>query len=401
MNKKPVIKDVVRAAERIKDVVHMTPMRSSETVSRMAGFEVCFKLENQQKTGSFKLRGAANRIMGGTKSREVIAASAGNHAQGVAFAAHQAGLQATIIMPEGAPLTKVEATRSYGAKVIQQGNSYDDCYQLAIEMAEKQGMEYIHAFEDPLIIAGQGTIGLEVLQQFPQVEQVIIPVGGGGLAAGIALAVKSNKPGVKIVGVQAQGADAVVRTLNRRQLSYSEHVNTIADGIAVKRPGKLTTSMLMNLMDAMVTVGEEEIASAMLVALERMKTVVEGAGAVGLAAVMYHQEKLQKVPTAVIISGGNVDVNMVARLIERGLVNTGRLARLQVRVPDRPGSLQRVLSTVSGSGANVISIDHDRLKQDLPLQWTQITLSLETKNSQHLEQIVESLHEQNLATKIV
>ncbi len=392
---------MVGAAECIRGVVRSTPMRYSETVSRMAGFEVRFKLENQQKTGSFKLRGAANRIMGGTKSKEVIAASAGNHAQGVAFAAQQAGLRSTIVMPEGAPLTKAEATRSYGATVIQQGNSYDDCYQLALEMAEAQGMEYIHAFDDPRIIAGQGTIGLEILEQFPEVEQVIIPVGGGGLAAGIALAVKSKKPGVRIVGVKAAGADAVVRTLKRGQLSFSEHVSTIADGIAVKRPGQLTTSMLMDLLDNMIVVGEEEIASAMLVALERVKTVVEGAGAVGLAAVMYHKEKLHNGPTAVVISGGNVDVNMVARLIERGLVKTGRLARLQIRVPDRPGSLQRVLSTVSGNGANIISIDHDRLKQDLPLQWTQLTLSVEIRNSQHLEQIVQSLQGQNLSTKIV
>lgn len=402
MNKYPQLHDVERARDLIHTVVRLTPMRYSETVSNMAGFEVRFKLENQQKTGSFKLRGAANRILSGVSSPAgVVAASAGNHAQGVAFAAQKAGMSATIVMPEGAPITKVEATKNYGAKVIQQGNSYDDCFRLATELAQQQGLEYIHAFDDPLIVAGQGTIGLEVVAQFPEVEQIIVPVGGGGLAAGVALAAKAKKPGLRVVGVQAEGADAVFRSFRQRELSQSDAVNTIADGIAVKRPGALTTALIFRYLDEMLVVGDEEIASAMLLALERMKTVAEGAGAAGLAAVMYRKKHLKPVATAVIISGGNVDVNLIARLIERGLLKTGRLAVLQVTIPDRPGNLQQVLNIVSGLGANIISIDHDRLHHSLPLQWTQVTLSLETRNPGHQEELVRVLKNKGLQVKII
>lgn len=395
------LKDIQAARGKIKGVVRETPLRWSETISRMAGFSIHVKMENQQKTGSFKLRGAANRILGGSITGGVVAASAGNHAQGVAYAAQQAGLPATIVMPKGAPITKADATRSYGAQVIQEGTNYDECYQIATRLAKEKNLEYIHAFDDPLIVAGQGTIGMEILEAQPGIRQIIVPVGGGGLISGIALAVKNIDPRVRIIGIQAQGADAVFQTYKSRTLTEASSVTTIADGIAVKRPGSLTTKVILNYVDNILTVSDEEIASAMLIALERLKTMVEGAGAVALAATLFKTEFLDPVPTAVVLSGGNVDVNLIARLIERGLLKTGRLAILQVRIPDRPGNLQRVLNIVSGQGANIISIFHERLGHDVPLGWTQVTLSLETRNMEHIEILVNSLDEQGLKVEIL
>ncbi|MGI6365783.1 MAG: threonine ammonia-lyase [Bacillota bacterium] len=396
------LKDIETAQTRIKGAIRETPLRWSETISRMAGFSVHVKLENQQKTGSFKLRGAANRILGGEiVGQGVVAASAGNHAQGVAYAAQQAGLSATIVMPQGAPITKADATSKYGARVIQQGSTYDECYQVARQLAEEENLQYIHAFDDPLIIAGQGTIGLEILAEHPGIRQIIVPVGGGGLISGIALAAKNIDPHIRVVGIQAQGADAVFQTFRHRQLTESESVVTIADGIAVKRPGKLTTELILEYVDNILTVSDEEIASAILVALERLKTLVEGAGAAALAAALYRSKYLDPVPTAVVLSGGNVDVNLIAQLIQRGLLKTGRLAMMQVNIPDKPGNLQRVLNTVSGQGANIISIVHERLGQDLPLGWTQVTLSLETRNRQHIDSLVLALGQQGLKVEIV
>jgi len=397
----PSLNDIQLAREKIKGIIRETPLRWSETISKMSGFSTHVKMENQQKTGSFKLRGAANRILGGIiGSNGVIAASAGNHAQGVAYAAQQAGLPATIVMPQGAPITKADATRNYGAKVIQQGANYDECYKIATNLAVEHDLEYIHAFDDPLIVAGQGTIGLEILEAHPGIRQIVVPVGGGGLIGGIALAVKGIDPRVKVIGIQAQGADAVFQTFNRGMLVESESVTTIADGIAVKRPGGLTSKLIIDYVDNILTVSDEEIASAMLVALERLKTMVEGAGAAALAGVLFRSEYLDPVPTAIVLSGGNVDVNLIARLIERGLLRTGRLARLQVNILDSPGNLQRVLNIVSGQGANIISIIHERLGLELPLGWTQVTLSLETRNQEHIGTLLESLRSQGLNVEI-
>jgi len=397
------ISDIKLAMDRIKGVVRQTPLRWSETLSTMVGYSVHLKMENIQKTGSFKLRGAANRILGGESSggKGVVAASAGNHAQGVAFAAQQAGRQATIVMPQGAPITKADATRNYGARVILQGNNYDECFQIASGIAQQEDLEYIHAFDDPLIVAGQGTIGLEILDQHPGIRQILVPVGGGGLISGIALAAKAIDPEIRVVGVQAQGADAVYQTFQHQELTESQSVTTIADGIAVKRPGKLTSKIILDQVDSIITVSDEEIASAMLVALERLKTLVEGAGATALAGALFAGQELLPVPTAVVLSGGNVDVNLIARLIERGLVKSGRHAVLQVLIPDRPGNLQRVLNIVSGQGANIISILHDRLAQDLPLGWTQVTLSLETRNSSHIKNLLSSLKKEGLKIEIL
>lgn len=396
------LKDVEIAGTRIKGIIRETPLRWSETISRMAGFSIHVKLENQQKTGSFKLRGAANRILGGEiVGKGVVAASAGNHAQGVAYAAQQANLSATIVMPQGAPITKADATRKYGARVIQQGSTYDECYGIARQMAEQENLQYIHAFDDPLIVAGQGTIGLEIMAQLPSIRQVIVPVGGGGLVSGIALAVKNIDPHIRVVGIQAQGADAVFQTFRHRKLAESESVSTIADGIAVKKPGHLTSQLIMEYVDNVLTVSDEEIASAMLVALERLKTMVEGAGAAALAAALYRNKYLDPVPTAVVLSGGNVDANLIAQLIQRGLLKTGRLVVMKISIADKPGNLQRVLNIVSGQGANIISIVHERLGQEVPLGWTQIILSLETRNRQHIDSLALALDEQGLKVEIL
>lgn len=401
-NQKLTLAHVESARQKIKGVIRETPLRWSETISGMAGFSVHIKMENQQKTGSFKLRGAANRIIDSDiPPSGVIAASAGNHAQGVAYAAQRAGLPATIVMPEGAPITKAEATRNYGAKVIQQGANYDECYQIATNIAKENNLEYIHAFDDAMIVAGQGTLGLEVLEQHPGIRQIVVPVGGGGLVAGVALAVKGIDPAIKVVGVQAQGADAVFQSFQHKLLTETSSVSTIADGIAVKRPGDLTTKLILDNVDSILTVSDEEIASAMLIALERLKTMVEGAGAAALAAVLYRRGQLDPLPTAVVLSGGNVDVNLIARLIERGLLQTGRLAMLQVTIPDRPGNLQRVLTTISGQGANIISIMHERLQQNLALGWTEVTLSLETRNQEHISTLVRALRDQGVKVEIV
>ncbi|MTI96333.1 MAG: threonine ammonia-lyase [Firmicutes bacterium] len=394
------LEEIKAARAAIAEIIRVTPTRYSRSISQMTGYPVHFKLECHQKTGSFKLRGAANRILNILPDCPgVIAASAGNHAQGVAYAASQLGLKSTIVMPEGAPLTKAEATRNYGAHVIQQGNNYDECYQVAVELAAEQKLEYIHAFDDKRIIAGQGTIGLELLEQLPEVEQVVVPIGGGGLAAGIASALKAMKPSVRLVGVQAQGADAVYRSFLGGQLTESQATSTIADGIAVKRPGKVTSKLLLEHLDAVVTVSDEQIASAMLLSLERLKTLVEGAGAVGLAAALYQPESMKPVPTAIVVSGGNVDVNLIARIIERGLHETGRLATLQLTIPDRPGNLQKVLNIVAKLGANVISVTHDRHQEGLALDWTQVTMSLETKNQEHIDKLIQALTNSGLKVK--
>ncbi len=392
--------DVEAARAKIRGVIRQTPLRRSETLSRMAGFPIYVKMENQQKTGSFKLRGAVNRILGRVGDRGVIAASAGNHAQGVAYAAQRAGVPAVIVMPKGASITKADATRNYGARVIQEGDNYDECFQIAWRMAEAEGYEYIHAFDDPLIIAGQGTIALEVLETQPEIRQLVVPIGGGGLISGIAVAAKALNPSVRVVGVQARGADAVFQTFRQGTLVEADIVTALADGIAIKKSGQLTSELIWEYVDDVLTVSDEEIASAMLAALERLKTLVEGAGAAALAAALYRKGLLSPLPTAVVLSGGNVDANIIAHIIQRGLVQTGRLATLEVSIPDKPGNLHRVLDVISRQGANVISVVHERLGQEVPLGWTSVTLTLETRNREHIERLQNALHEQGLKVKI-
>jgi len=388
------LKKVYLARERLAGIARRTPLDYSTTFSEMTGNAVYLKLENMQKTGSFKIRGAYNKVMSLSSEERalgVITASAGNHAQGVAFAAARAGIRCTVVMPAGAPISKVMATQGYGADVVLAGSGYDEAYQTARELQSKSGATFIHGFDDPDIIAGQGTVALELLDDLPDVEAVLVPVGGGGLIAGISFTLKKIKPVVRVIGVQAEGAPAMYLSYRRGYLQETKGTGTIADGIAVHRPGEATFALVRGYVDEIVTVDEEEIASAILMLLERSKIVVEGAGAVGLAALIHRKAVIDNAKTAVILSGGNIDVNILSIIIERGLVKTGRYVRLRTVVTDQPGSLLRLLAVVSDARANVISVTHDRIKQDIPLKQAEVELALESRNKEHVNRIVDSL----------
>ena len=390
------LEDIKAAAAALAGVAHDTPLDGSSTFSAMAGFPVYLKLENLQKTGSFKLRGAYNKIhLLSTADRAcgVIAASAGNHAQGVAYAARHAGIRSVIVMPETAPLSKVIATRGYGAEVVLAGTTYDEAYARARELEAAEGLTFVHAFNDPAVMAGQGTIGLEILRELPDVEAVVVPVGGGGLIAGVATAIKGLAPHVKVYGVQAEGADAMVRSKAAGMLVSTANAATIADGIAVKVPGDATFEVVRNYVDEMVTIDDEAIASAILMLLERGKLLVEGAGAIGLAAIL-HGRIVAGGPVACLISGGNIDVNFIARIIERGLVKAGRRVTLTTCVVDRPGALQKLLASIAASRGNVLYVHHDRIQHDVPLGQAKVQVSLETRDTAHTEEILDALQKE-------
>ena len=396
--------DVEDARAALREIARHTSLDLSRTFSKLAHNEIYLKMENLQKTGSFKIRGAYNkihRLSPAEKRRGVIAASAGNHAQGVAYAAARAGLRATIVMPETAPLTKVMATRGYGADVVLAGQAYDEAFQRAQELQEEQGATFIHAFDDAAVIAGQGTVGLEILEDLPDVSTIVVPIGGGGLVAGIATAVKALAPHVRIIGVQASGAAAMYLSKQAHHLVTIKEAATVADGIAVKVPGSLTYDIIQHHVDEIVTVSDEEIAGAILMLLERSKVVSEGAGAVGLAAVLNGKIPGRDRKTAVVISGGNIDVNVISRIIERGLRKAGRRIRLSLSVPDRPGTLGKVLNTIAGLRVNVISIYHDRIGANVALGQAEVILSLETRNEEHSSELLKALNEEGYLVKIL
>ena len=387
------LEDIKKAALLMKGAIHYTALESSKTFSNITGVNTHLKLENLQKTGSFKIRGAyckINSLSEAEKKKGVIAASAGNHAQGVAYAAKLSNINSTIVMPQDAPLAKIAATKSYGAEVILEGHVYDEAYQKAQEIQKERNMTYIHAFNDPYVIAGQGTIGLEVLEQLDNLDSIIIPVGGGGLLAGVALAVKKIKPNIKIYGVQSKGAQAMYLSKKISKLVSSEITDTFADGILVESPGDLTFEIINKYVDDIQIVDDEEIARAILMLLERSKLMVEGAGAVSLAALIHNKFSL-KGNVACIISGGNVDVNFISRIIERGLVRSGRRVCLPTIMPDRPGSLQTLLAIIAKLKANVLSISLDRLGRNVPLGHAFVLIRLETKDAEHTKEIFDHL----------
>lgn len=396
--------DVQRAQSVIKDLVKETPLIHIPSISSQMGIEVHFKAENLQRAGSFKIRGAINKIYSLSeeeKQRGVIAASAGNHAQGVALAAQNLGIKAVICMPEGAPIAKLEATQGYGAEVVLHGANYDDAFQKALELQKEHGYTFIHGFDDPYTIAGQGTIGLEILEKLPDVATVVIPIGGGGLCSGIAMAIKSLKPSVRVIGVQAAGAPAVYLSHQQGTLVATDSVRTIADGIAIKRPGALNWELIHKYVDEVVLVDEEEIAQSILYLLERAKLMVEGAGAVGMAAVMSNRIPDLKGPVCTVLTGGNIDVNILSRIIERGLVKAGRYVRLTTFVADRPGSLQRLLATVATAGANVVNVHHERWLNKVTVGEVEINLALETRNARHVDQLISVLKSEGYHVSIV
>ena len=381
----------------------MSPCARSETLSQMLGCKLSLKLENLQMTGSFKERGAFNKILQlneEEKAAGIISASAGNHAQAVAHAAQQCGIPATIVMPETTPLAKIEGTRRFGATIVLHGSGYDEAYDKAIALQKEQGYTLVHAFDDPDIIAGQGTIGLEILQQVPKVDVVIVPVGGGGLIAGIALAIKATRPEVRIIGVEAERLPAMKTSVTAGQVTPLQPGNTLADGIAVARVGQHTLPLVQQYVDDIVTVDEEAIAHAIMSLLEYEKTLAEGAGAVGFAAMKNGCiDNTAGKEVVVLISGGNIDMTMLSRILERGLERDGRLSRLKVVMPDKPGSIAELATLMAKHRANILEISQNRSVAEVELGETEIELLLETRGAQHVDAIVTSLRELNFVLK--
>ena len=394
------LEDIRRAQSTISHMVHKTPLLSAHSLGQIAGCQLFLKAENLQRAGSFKIRGAANKIAQlspDLAARGVIAASAGNHAQGVALAARHFGIPCTIVMPVAASIPKVEATRGYGAEVVLRGDSFDQAQRLAQRLARERGLTYIHAFDDPAIIAGQGTIGLELLQQMEDLDTVVVPVGGGGLIAGIALAIKETRPSVAVVGVQASSSSAFADSYRARRRIAVKSGPTIADGIAVGTPGRLTLPLVNRYVDDIVAVNEDEITQAMVLLLERSKLLVEGAGAVGLAALIGGKLLGAGKKVAVVLSGGNVDPNLVARVLEHGLAHAGRYLVVRVLLEDRPGQLSRLLNIVAGAQVNVLDIDHLRHGPAIPLGRVEVQLTLETRDSAHGGEVRERLRQAGYA----
>jgi threonine dehydratase len=388
--------DILAARKTIGDSVFYSPCAYSETFSRLTGNKIFFKLENLQMTGSFKERGAVNKLMSLTpdeRCRGVITASAGNHAQGVAYHATRLGIRSKICMPVGTPLIKISSTREYGAEVILVGNNFDEACVEAGRLREAEDLTFVHAFDDDAIIAGQGTIGLELLEQQPDLEAVVAPIGGGGLIGGIACALREIRPGIKVIGVETARIPSMKAALAAHKPVTLPPAVTIGDGIAVRRAGDHTLPLVAKYVDEIVTVDEEEIANAILLLLEREKTVAEGAGAAPAAALLNHKTSLEGQRTAVVVSGGNIDVNFLSRIIERGLVKDGRLIRLRLRAPDQPAALYRVLGLIADRRGNVMNVVHDRSHYGVHLGESAIELTLETRGRDHANEIISLLQE--------
>jgi len=372
----PGLPEIEEARRRIDGIARVTPVYGSETLSRLCGREVLLKAENLQRTGAFKVRGAVNKVAtlsADERAAGVVAASAGNHGQAVAWAARQAGIPATIFVPQDAPMAKVEAARSYGAEVEMTGERFEDALAAARERVESAGATFVHPYEDEAVIAGQGTIGLELAEQVPELESLLIPVGGGGLAAGIALALRAVKPEVRIYGVQA-----------------GKSGYTIADGIYVKQPGELTMRILDDVLDGLLDVSDEDIAQAIALLLERTKLVVEGAGAVGVAALL--EGKVGGTGRAVaLLSGGNIDPTLLISVMRRGLALAGRYLVVRTHLPDRPGELLKLLSLVAKERANVVAVEHHREGMDVPVGETEVELTLVTRDDEHCAMLVETM----------
>lgn len=377
----------------LSPVINLTPMIPAKGFVPDCRFYL--KADCLQKTGAFKLRGAYYKLSTLTdeeKARGVIACSAGNHAQGVAFAARDMGIPATICIPAGAPLSKIEATRSYGANVVLVPGVYDDAHAEAVRLRDEQGLTFIHPFDDERVMTGQGTIGLEIAEQLPDVDAVLVPIGGGGLIAGVASALRQLKPACRIIGVQAAGAASMADSLRAGHILTLPEVHTVADGIQVKTPGEKTFAICREAVDEVVTVGEAEIASAILTVLERQKLMVEGAGAVGVAAAMYGELDLRGKTVCALLSGGNLDVTMLERIITRGLAREGRTVGFSTVLPDRPRALAGLLGIVSELGANVLEVSHERSSLKADLGSTVVHLLVETRNRAHVDELFDALH---------
>ncbi|MEA3456263.1 MAG: threonine ammonia-lyase [Campylobacterota bacterium] len=389
------LKQIEKAYERVKGVVHHTPFTYAPILSRLTDYQVYLKKENLQQTGAFKLRGAFNKIatlLEEGKHGGVVAASAGNHAQGVAFAAKHFGIEATIIMPESTPLTKVQGVRELGASVILYGGNYDEAYGYAVGYAAQKQQDFVHPFTDELVMAGQGTVAIEMLEEIPDLDLVVVPVGGGGLISGIAMVVKSKAPNCQLMGVAAEGAPAMATSYREQRVIDSTAVRTIADGIAVRDTSPVTLEYLLKYVDGMQLVGEDEIANAILFLLEKQKVLVEGAGAVAVAALLHGKIDMPKgSKVGIVLSGGNIDVTMLSLIIEKGLIKSARKMKLIVTLVDKPGSLMLFTELLSKIDANIVQIGYDRTSTDLKFGDANVSVDLETKGAEHQEEIRNSL----------
>jgi len=384
------VDDVVVAREKLKGIVHTTPLDYSHTFSHLSQNEVYLKLENLQKTGSFKVRGSYNKLISLSKedlNKGVVAASAGNHAQGVAYSSQMLGIPCTIVMPKGAPLSKVLATKQYGAEVILEGSVFDEALAYALEYCDRINGTFIHAFDDNEVIVGQGTVGLEILEQLPDVDAIICPVGGGGLIAGVAMTVKQMNPKVSVYGVQTLACPSMKQSLLQNKPVMVEATPTMADGIAVKKPGQRNFDIIREYVDDIVCVDEMEIARSMLMLLERNKLLVEGSGASPVAALLYEKLNIKGKKITAVISGGNVDVHFISKIIERGLVEAGRYANFSLTLKDKPGELEKVLRYITDLNANIQNVNLQHIGRHIYPGFAQLEISLETKNNDHIEQI--------------
>ena len=385
--------DKIKDAKNVlKSIIRETDMIYAQNI--MENSNIYLKTENLQVTGSFKVRGASYKIANlpeEEKSKGVIACSAGNHAQGVALASQKSGIKATIFIPATAPISKVEATKKFGAEIKLIDGVYDDAYKAAVEYQKETNGTFVHPFDDVDVIAGQGTIGLEILEQLPDVEAVIVPIGGGGLIAGVAYAIKQLKPDCKVYGVQSQGAGSMYQSFINKKVLELPTVNTFADGTAVKRPGDLTFELCQKYVDDIITVTDDEIASAILALMEKQKIVAEGAGALSVAAAMFNKLPIKGKKTVCVVSGGNIDVNIISRVINRGLLNSGRLCHLTIELLDKPGQLRDVSGIIAEHGANVIRVRHNQGGSNTDINDCFLKISLETRNQKHFEQIQNAL----------
>ncbi|MGZ8546757.1 MAG: threonine ammonia-lyase [Sulfuricurvum sp.] len=391
------LETILQAHERIKEVVEETPFSYAPRLSEQCGCEIYLKKENLQVTGAFKIRGAYNKIATLSESERacgVIAASAGNHAQGVAMAAQIFGINALIVMPESTPLTKINGVRYYGAEVILAGGNYDEAYAYASDHGQKNGMVFVHPFADEAVMAGQGTIALEMLDSMSDLDAIIVPVGGGGLISGIGSAIKQMSPHIEVIGVSALGAPAMKNSYEAKKVIDSTSVRTIADGIAVRDTSPLTLAHILECVDRFISVDEEEIANAILFLLERQKLVVEGAGAVAVAALLHNKlTHLKGKKVGVVLSGGNMDVTLLSIIIEKGLIKSGRKMKLTVTLIDKPGALMQLTSMLQELNANIVHIDYDRTSTSLAYGDANVRIHLETKGEDHQAKIRSSLHE--------
>lgn len=385
---------IYHASYTLKKVIRPTDLIYAPGIK--SDSKIYLKTENLQVTGSFKVRGAyykISQLMDEEKKKGVIACSAGNHAQGVALAATKNGIKSLICLPDGAPISKVEATKHYGAEVCLVEGVYDDAYQKALELQKEMGYTFIHPFDDENVIAGQGTIGLELLDQLPDMDAVIVPIGGGGLISGIAFAIKSLNPNIKVYGVQASGAPSMLNSIADKQIERLDEVSTIADGIAVKEPGQHTFEICNQYVDEIATVTDDEISTAILTLIEQQKLITEGAGAVSVAAALFDKFPIRGKKVVCLLSGGNIDVTILSRVIKRGLLKSGRTCSLNIELVDKPGQLKGVSAIIADMGGNVVSIHHERASESADINGCYLRIELETRNYEHIHQIENALKE--------